>query len=584
LTDPSALAHTEAHRLVIAVTGHRNLVESETDLIRERTRELFQDLRKRFPWCRLTLLSPLAEGADLLAAEVAAEESVDLVVPLPKPLQAYLEDFRSSVDRGRFEHLCSMAIEVFEVSGETPPPPADVEPAQWERDYPYARLGVYLSAHSHILLAIWDGESSTHLGGTAQVVRFHQDDVMPGVTPVTVATQQMLVDDESDLVYHIVSSRSDIDHQFTHGHQPGDAFWYSKDPEAPRSTELPVQHEIIFQRAGEFSEDARQFEERIANDIPSLLGDSSGAGDQPGVAPIDRLFRVADWLAIHYQRRTLWTLRVTYLCAFFTGLMFILYTDYEPASPLLIGFLVFFLIAAGVQHVAKRGGWHRRYLDYRTLAEGLRVQAYWAVAGVTPESRWKFAHDTYLRGQNPEFGWIRNVMRVAGLRYDASPREAPGGVEFAIREWIGSDGRGQLGYFRAKARDRLEGHARTQLLGRVSLGVSVLTVLAFTLVGSRLPSDLIGGLTVLMGGSLLLFAVREGYAHATAVKELIKQYEYMLRIYENAYRRMSGASTTHERRKVLLALGQSTLDEHSEWLLMHRERLFEDVRVWRMGG
>jgi hypothetical protein len=573
----------EAHRLVVAVAGHRNLVESELGGIEERATQLFDELQRQYPWTRLTVMSPLAEGADLLVAEVAVRLGLDLVVPLPKPRAAYMEDFTRASDRERFERLCSVALSVFVVEGDTPPAPEGTDPQRWARDYPYARLGIYLSAHCHILVAVWDGRPSGHLGGTAQVVRFHQDDVMPGVTPVTVATQQMLVDDESDLVFHIVCSRIGREGATTPGLRPGEALWYSKDSELPRGAELPAQHRLIFKRQAEFSDDATRFAQRIERKGRTLL-ETCPEGAYPGIEAMDRLFRVADWLAIHYQRRTLWMLSTTYFFAFLTGQSFLLYTDYRTAPHLLHAFLTFVLIAAGAQLLAKRGSWHRKYLDYRTLAEGLRVQTYWAAAGVTPELPWKFPHDSYLRGQNPELGWIRNVMRVAGLRYDASPARESAGVSFAVREWVGGDQQGQLGYFRRRARDRVRRHARTQLLGRLSLAVSVATVLSFVVFGAQLSPNFMSVMTVVMGTSLLIFTMLEGYAHATAVKELIKQYEFMLQTYENAHRRIVDTQDFAQRRQILLALGQSAMDEHSDWLLMHRERLFEDVKIWKLGG
>ena len=87
-----------------------------------------------------------------------------------------------------------------------------------------------------------------------------------------------------------------------------------------------------------------------------------------------------------------------------------------------------------------------------------------------------------------------------------------------------------------------------------------------------------------MGGTLLLFAVREGYAYATATKELIKQYEFMLRIYDNAHKRIQQARNQEEQRLILSALGQSALDEHSDWILMHRERSLDESEIWRMGS
>tara|TARA_B100000315_G_C14365206_1_gene490337 strand:+ start:246 stop:536 length:291 start_codon:yes stop_codon:yes gene_type:complete len=70
--------------LVVAVTGHRELVADEVPQIRARVKSLFEELCEKYPYSSLTILSPLAEGADMLAAEVALELDLDLVVPLPK--------------------------------------------------------------------------------------------------------------------------------------------------------------------------------------------------------------------------------------------------------------------------------------------------------------------------------------------------------------------------------------------------------------------------------------------------------------------------------------------------------------------
>ncbi|MBT8101188.1 MAG: hypothetical protein KJO82_15645, partial [Gammaproteobacteria bacterium] len=93
-----------------------------------------------------------------------------------------------------------------------------------------------------------------------------------------------------------------------------------------------------------------------------------------------------------------------------------------------------------------------------------------------------------------------------------------------------------------------------------------------------------GPLMVLMGALLLLFAIRQGYAYATAEKDLIKQYEFMFRLFENARRRLDGANNAEEQRLILRALGGSALDEHAEWILMHRDRTIDKGEIWRMGS
>jgi len=89
----------------------------------------------------------------------------------------------------------------------------------------------------------------------------------------------------------------------------------------------------------------------------------------------------------------------------------------------------------------------------------------------------------------------------------------------------------------------------TERIGSLSLASSVLIVLVFVLFGSLLSENASNLLTLLMGSTLLLYAVREGYAYATAEKELIKQYEYMLRIYRNADRRLTEALDNTESEK-----------------------------------
>jgi len=585
ITDNKALSVSEyALPLVIAVTGHRDLVSSELAGIRERVRTLFTELRERYPERTLSVMSALAEGADRLVAEVALELDIELTVPLPMAKDEYLKDFETKESRSEFESLISRAAEVFELPvarGRTHDPTSAPD---LDRKRQYAQLGVFLCAHCHILLALWDGKQGTDLGGTGQVVKFHHDDIMPGYTTKTLATQQMLVDDESDLVYHIVCSRDRPDGQPQEGFAPLEWSWFTKDPKEPRSNEIPQQHQTIFQHSSEFSRDAITFAKRIEAEKYPLLDDGDMSHLPDGIDDINDTFCIADWLAIHYQKKTLLTLRTIHVLAFLMGLMYILYLDVESLSYYMFAFLAFFLISASIHYFAKRDGWHRKYLDYRTLAEGLRVQFYWAAAGVTNENVSKFTHDNFLQTQDPELGWIRNVMRVAGTRCDAAPNTDPAGLEFALNNWIGDKDSGQLGYYRKKAHERVTKHHFTERLGLVSLITSVVVMLLLVFADSYIPDNLRGPLLVVMGTMLLLFGVRQGYSHSTAEKELIKQYEFMLRIFHNARRRLDNADDIAEQRQVLLALGGSALDEHAEWILLHRDRSVDQGEILRMGS
>ena len=62
---------------------------------RSRVRAFFIRLGEQFPGLDLQLISPLAEGADQLVAEVATDLDIPLIVPLPMEISEYEKDFAS---------------------------------------------------------------------------------------------------------------------------------------------------------------------------------------------------------------------------------------------------------------------------------------------------------------------------------------------------------------------------------------------------------------------------------------------------------------------------------------------------------
>jgi hypothetical protein len=566
--------------LVIGVTGHRDLRADELPEVRKRVRALFVDLQERYPTRKLRLLSPLAEGADRLVANIAVELGMELSVVMPMPRFIYETEFTSTESVAEFDELYAQADDVFELPIARNGTVESISQPGRARDLQYAQSGVFLSAHCHILLALWDGKTSGQLGGTAQVVRFRLHDVMPGYTTRTVATQQMLIDDESDLIYHIVCSREGPDGVPADGLQPLDCWWFTNDKDDPLQHDLPVQHQTVFAYSAEFSRDGIRYQERIRDESYALMHEDDAAQLPRGLATINHVFCISDWLAIHYQKLTLRVLATTHFLAFLMGFMFILFSDLRSQESYMVAFLLFFALSAGTQMHAKRRGWHRKYLDYRTLAEGLRVQFYLSAAGITNDNESKFTHDNFLQTQDPELGWIRNVMRVAGTRCDADRIETREGLEFAIREWV----TGQLAYYQRKAEQWIRRNRNTERLSRLSLVTSAVVVLLILFGGATFGDRLVDPLFVIMGSILLAYGVRQGYAQSTAEKELIKQYEFMLRVFHNAERRLDNAHDDAERRQVLRALGGSCLDEHAEWILMHRDRSIDQSDIWRVSG
>jgi hypothetical protein len=143
--------------VAVGVTGHRYLADLEK--LSAGVEAALRRIERSFPHEPLTVISPLAEGADrLIAQHVLARPGAQLIVPLPLPQSDYMTDFGSSTSREEFLHILNQAGEVVVL------PPAS------SREQAYAAAGRYVLEHSDVLIAIWDGKAAQGVGGTSEIV------------------------------------------------------------------------------------------------------------------------------------------------------------------------------------------------------------------------------------------------------------------------------------------------------------------------------------------------------------------------------------------------------------------------------
>ena len=122
----------------------------------------------------------------------------------------------------------------------------------------------------------------------------------------------------------------------------------------------------------------------------------------------------------------------------------------------------------------------------------------------------------------------------------------------------------------------------TSRIGDLALLGGLLGATALVLGGARLSSPVQQSLVLAMGLLPLLpllSGIREAYSYKKADKELIKQFRFMYRLFESCRERLARSRSDAETRKLLLALGGACLEEHAEWILLHRERPLENAPV-----
>ena len=559
--------------LTIGVTGHRDLVADEVPALKEKVRDFFHNLESEFPDLNLQLITPLAEGSDRLVTDIALEMGISLIVPLPMPQADYerdfssaeaIETFRTSLKQARVINLRRLP----EFEGQ--PMTEDI------RDRQYAQLGIFISNHSQILLALWDGKSSEATGGTSAVVNYHLTGMMPGYS-VADESPNLLADNENDLAYHIVCSRDRPGGDPRDDLKPLQTAWITAHWGVESSDHMPLDYEVTLHGLQEYGRDMAKYRVAIEEEGADLLANAPDLELPVGSRTIAEQYRIADWLAIHFQKRISAGLIAIHIIGVLIGLIFIVYSEVDGLDFLVYIFLLVFFAGFVLYKVGERRQWHRKHLDYRALAEGLRVQFYWSLAGVIDVQSAEFAYDNFLQKQDVDLEWIRHVMRNVSLTRSRDNEPLAGWVDWVIDQWVGDESsqQGQLSYYKRKEKEKAVRFKHTTNLGRVTLWVGIMIAIILAVFGHALSDLQRQLLLVLMGTFPLIAGIRDAYSHKKAEKELIKQYRFMSGVLANARRLLDGSDDPEFRRRVLKALGTAALEEDAEWILMHRERPLE---------
>jgi hypothetical protein len=118
--------------------------------------------------CEFAIVSSLAEGADRIVAEAGLAAGFDLQVVLPVSRDEYARDFTTESSLTAYRQFLDRASAVFELDG-----------AAEDRPRAYEAAGFVMLANVDIVIAIWDGKEANGIGGTAQIVSRAMADSIP---------------------------------------------------------------------------------------------------------------------------------------------------------------------------------------------------------------------------------------------------------------------------------------------------------------------------------------------------------------------------------------------------------------------
>jgi predicted membrane channel-forming protein YqfA (hemolysin III family) len=568
--------------LVIGVTGHRDLIAEDTDTLQKSVLKVFDDLKKAYPDTPFVVLTPLAEGADRLVANVALGCGAEIVVPLPMSEQLYETDFRDanapagapSASQQEFQRLLKKSKARWEmplVPGSTPERVARNEGGA--RDLQYLLVGLHVARHCQILIALWDGRTPGSTGGTWQIVDYKLTGQLPNLSPAQLEAfeklespfgyrQTILEAPETGPVYHIRTRRkktsppdTPLDPTPTYtrlapgkgrtperptGETPpkplGElrrppkqrwqmpfwrffwgvvtaadavvtagsrvvAFFRPRRPPATLEDAYFEGQARIFENIDTFNHHVRklltngEWREKRSSLLPAPATQAlAGTLRRSEFGSIERLasaYAVADSLAIHFQTRTQKTLKLLVFLVLGAVVLFGVYAHLggeEWQLWCLAAYILVLAVADFFYLCAKREDQQNKHQDYRTVAEGLRVQFYWRLAGMSES-----AADYYLSKQRSELDWIRHAVQAWGV---LTPPLSRPQFEPVIRYWIkyveagekGATYHGQASYYGRTAGPRdLNYSILYRELGSGFLVASLGLAAAATAIGTNWP-------------------------------------------------------------------------------------------------
>ncbi|WP_144306503.1 hypothetical protein [Oceanidesulfovibrio marinus] len=528
-----------------------------------------ESLKNEYPSTPLLALSGLAEGADMVFAEAALELGMELVAVLPAPREVFARDFqkptypaRTAEDlTQRFHNIlarCSDRVVV-----------GEGRHAQEPDRYTY--VGAYLVRRCHVLFALWGGAEPDSEGGTGHVVKLAREGV-----PNRYRESPLRALDSPDpvTIHHLISPRKGaaVENAFT---------WKIMEPAEWAAGACRAMPANPLSALESFNKEACAFAARHPNAIEQSKG-YLGLPEEELTRAERRIvhgYAIADAMAVDCRDKSNRTLLVIYGISLFMLLGFAVYSNVFPHTWLHAVYYVAFLLGCGLYVWDKWKRVHMRYVNYRGLAEGLRVQLFYRLAGVR-----NLAADLYLRKQRHEMAWIRQAMRAL----EAGPRRNEPQSAVVLTRWI----KDQADFFKgARVRDAKKirwftWYARVGFWAGLFCGLLGL----FVEIGNYAAHDsiLLHWLFMLMGVFPAIAALIGSYVHRRGLEQHVREYDKMGAMFCQAAELVECDGLMHknlctheehmpERQKhtgfqlLVRELGREALADNAQWLMLHRE-------------
>lgn len=562
--------------ITIGVTGHRNIHADAIEHISEQLKQLFSHFKQQFPETPLLLLSPLAEGADQLVAQIALEMQLDIIAVLPMEKSEYQKDFANSAINSDENTAIKQSFNDLLGKAAYSKTLTDFDPIE-HRDLCYANVGKWIVDQSDIVIALWDGNLETLTGGTGEVVNYALSGDFPCLEQQIESKDWIAVHRP---VIHIKTVRqSESSPDLT----PASHFYLNKEALLAQDKE---QNTNIEQAISEFTplKKVNSFNKVISvkkatSGYPLMNQDIENFPDY--LKYIHQLYLKSDLIANDYQKTFS---RYTFLFYALTSTLmitFLLYFRVFPFALVLAFYVLTYMATIVVSMHIKNSDFQKKYHLYRSIGELSRLFFFFGLSEIGPKKRASvlehYREVQYIsRKLGDDNSWVIDALKKIKL-FDMNEEvssDFDNPMELVKKHWIED----QHNYFK-KALHRDERKLRIlNWIGLLFFAISFFSGLILFAISYLNPSFFGIAkpfLSVAIGISAGLGGILKTYSYTMGYSELTGRYRLMAGLFGNAVNRIKNKETNRD--AVFVQLWWEALMENIEWFSLKDSRLIKTM-------
>jgi hypothetical protein len=604
--------------LIISVSGHTAIANREEAM--ESFSKLLDDLDSRYPNTPKILMTGMAPGADVQSAEIALSKGLVVIPVLPFELDEYIAKNPDICD-GDYQEIVQNIL--------SNPNTADpLIPFERKEDVheSYRLVSAFLVSSAHILVSFWNGAKDDVVGGTYETIKMAYSGMSTSLKSTLMDCGRSHSDsfdiinsldiNEDALIYWIRSERVGCENKALADNIKGGfvvpVIFDSK--ASPTSTvldriedDIPKLYTRVFGQIEElnsnlagmedFSDPSKEIEDSgflPIEDLPESLRPvrerivSEGRG-----AVIAYHYNILNRMSVEKRDINLSITNVLSWLAVFTTLAYSIFMLAAGNVLFSVIYLVFLVASLGATSHYHRNRTYHKYLNYRCIAECLRVEYYRRISGLSGPIR----PTTYEDVRN-EVVWIGFVVRSwilediirEGSAYDESEEV----LDMTRCCWINS----QLEYHNMKFDQNSKGYKKHQTFGTFLSRMNVIMAAVVLISMTYLLADptSFGHIDGMQTGDIIwIKELNIGYVQVARIVLMIivaliardnfdfsslkggspTEIRAKIHIFRIADMRYQRAKTYEEKRAIVYDLGDYSFSEQFSWLFENKKKEFK---------